>query len=90
MKWRRSAVSLGMALVAAFGAALNGACESSEPVKAKEVKPLVVRDWHEILDYGLTPEGNCRHCSSAIPGRFEQFDGAFGARRIPIRMIAAA
>ena len=53
-------------------------------------KPLVVRDWHEILDYGLTPEGNCRHCSSAIPGRFEQFDGAFGARRIPIRMIAAA
>jgi pyruvate formate lyase activating enzyme len=53
-------------------------------------KPLVVRDWHEILDYGLTPEGNCRHCGSAIPGRFERFDGAFGARRIPIRMIAAA
>jgi len=49
-----------------------------------------VRDWHEILDYGLTPEGNCRHCGSAIPGRFERFDGAFGARRIPIRMIAAA
>jgi len=49
MKWRRSAVSLGMALVAAFGAALIGACESSEPVKAKEVKPLVVRDVPDLL-----------------------------------------
>lgn len=49
MKWRRSAVSLGMALVAAFGAALIGACESSEPVKPKEVKPLVVRDVPDLL-----------------------------------------
>ncbi|MFO0833892.1 MAG: flagellar basal body P-ring protein FlgI [Phycisphaerales bacterium] len=49
MKWRRSAVSLGMALVAAFGAVMIGACESSEPVKAKEVKPLVVRDVPDLL-----------------------------------------
>lgn len=49
MKWRRSAVSLGMALVAAFGVALIGACESSEPVKPKEVKPLVVRDVPDLL-----------------------------------------
>ena len=53
-------------------------------------KPLIVRDWHEILDYGLTDDGSCRHCGTAVPGRFERFEGAFGARRIPIRMSAAA
>ena len=53
-------------------------------------KPLVVRDWHEILDYGLTDDGSCRHCGTAIPGRFERYEGAFGSRRIPIRMNAAA
>ena len=53
-------------------------------------KPLVVRDWHEILDYGLTPEGACRHCGTAVPGRFERFEGGFGSRRVPIRMVAAA
>jgi len=52
-------------------------------------KPLVVRDWHEILDYGLTDDGNCRHCGTAIPGRFERYQGAFGPRRVPIRMAAA-
>lgn len=49
MKWRRSAVSLGMALVAVFGAGLIGACESSDPVKPKEVRPLVVRDVPDLL-----------------------------------------
>ncbi|MCC6228969.1 MAG: flagellar basal body P-ring protein FlgI [Phycisphaerales bacterium] len=49
MKWRRSAVSLGMTLVASICGALIGACESSEPVKAKEVKPLVVRDVPDLL-----------------------------------------
>ena len=52
--------------------------------------PLIVRDWHEILDYGLTDDGSCRHCGTAIPGRFERYEGAFGSRRIPIRMNAAA
>ena len=52
-------------------------------------KPLVVRDWHEILDYGLTDDGNCRHCGTAIPGRFERYQGAFGPQRVPIRMVAA-
>lgn len=35
-------MSLGMTLVASICGMLIGACESSEPVKAKEVKPLVV------------------------------------------------
>ncbi len=46
-------------------------------------KPLVVRDWHEILDYGLTDDGSCRHCGTAIPGRFERYEGAFGSAAHP-------
>jgi pyruvate formate lyase activating enzyme len=47
---------------------------------------LIVRDWHRILRYELTPDGRCPHCATAIAGRFEQFNGDFGARRIPLRM----
>ncbi|CAG0953086.1 Pyruvate formate-lyase 1-activating enzyme [Burkholderiales bacterium] len=53
-------------------------------------KPLVVRDWHAILDYHLTDAGRCRHCDAVLPGRFERFDGAFGPRRVPVRLHAAA
>ena len=49
-------------------------------------EPVIVRDWYEILDYGLTPEGECKSCGHAIAGRFEAFGPAFGSRRIPVRM----
>ena len=49
-------------------------------------QPLIVRDWHQIRDYKLTPEGKCPHCGTAIAGHFEQFSKQFGRRRIPIRM----
>ncbi len=52
-------------------------------------KPVIVRDWHEILDYALTPEGRCRHCDAQLPGRFEAFDGQRGRRRIPVRVGVA-
>jgi len=47
---------------------------------------LVVRDWHAILEYRLTPEGGCPSCGTAIPGLFERFDSRrqFGRRRIPV------
>ena len=47
---------------------------------------LVVRDWHRILDYRITAEGNCPQCGTPIPGRFEAFDkrAQFGPRRIPV------
>ena len=46
--------------------------------------PLIVRDWYEILDYRLTPDGHCPACGTAVTGRFEPFGKAFGARRIPV------
>jgi pyruvate formate lyase activating enzyme len=52
---------------------------------------LIRRDWHRILEYRLTPEGNCPDCGAALPGRFEPFDKSrqFGPRRIPVAILRA-
>ena len=47
---------------------------------------LIVRDWYEIEQYRLTPDGHCPDCHTQIAGRFEKFGKAFGARRIPVQM----
>jgi pyruvate formate lyase activating enzyme len=47
---------------------------------------LIERDWHRILRYELTDDGRCPHCATAIAGRFGRFEGAFGKRRIPVRV----
>jgi pyruvate formate lyase activating enzyme len=49
---------------------------------------LIVRDWHRIESYRLTPEGHCPDCDTTIPGRFEAFDlkRQFGRRRIPVAL----
>ena len=52
--------------------------------------PVVVRDWYEIRSYGLTDDGACRHCGTKIAGRYAKFEKPFGARRIPVRLGAAA
>ena len=41
-----------------------------------------------VSTYGLDAQGRCKRCNTAIPGRFEAFRGAFGARRIPVRLAA--
>jgi pyruvate formate lyase activating enzyme len=50
--------------------------------------PLIVRDWHRILEYRLTQEGVCPDCGAAIAGRFGSYEGGFGQRRIPVRIGA--
>ena len=47
---------------------------------------LIVRDWYQIEDYRLTPEGECPDCGTRIPGHFEAFSQAFGNRRIPVEI----
>jgi pyruvate formate lyase activating enzyme len=51
---------------------------------------LIERDWHRILRYELdsdaSADGRCPHCTTAIAGRFGTFEGAFGNRRIPVRV----
>ncbi len=47
--------------------------------------PLIVRDWHELLDYRISA-GLCPDCGAKIPGKFGMSAGGFGSRRIPIRI----
>ena len=49
-------------------------------------QPLIVRDWHQILDYRVTEDGHCPDCGTAIAGRFGRYEGAFGQRRIPLHL----
>jgi pyruvate formate lyase activating enzyme len=49
-------------------------------------RPLIVRDWHEILRFEVTAGGCCGHCGAALPGRYEAFDRAWGRRRVPVRV----
>ena len=48
---------------------------------------VVVRDWHEILKYRVTADGHCDSCGTAIVGRFGQWHGQFGRRRIPVHAM---
>ena len=45
---------------------------------------LIVRDWHRILIYRVSPEGRCTLCGTATAGRFGRFEKPFGPRRIPV------
>ena len=47
---------------------------------------LIVRDWFEIREYRLTPDGHCPDCHTGIAGHFDAFDKPFGARRIPVQL----
>jgi len=51
-------------------------------------KPVIERDWYSILGYALDGAGHCRHCGTAIAGRFGPFGKPFGPQRIPIRLHA--
>lgn len=48
--------------------------------------PLIQRDWYEILDYKLGQDGKCLKCGTLIPGRFTEFQGGFGRKRIPVQI----
>ena len=47
---------------------------------------LIVRDWHALLTYRVTYDGHCAGCGTSIAGRFEEYRGAHGRRRIPVRL----
>jgi pyruvate formate lyase activating enzyme len=49
-------------------------------------RPVIERDWHEILRYALTDDGRCSHCDTHLPGRFAAFAGHWGRRRVPVRV----
>ena len=53
-------------------------------------KPVIERDWYQILAYALDAAGHCKHCGTAVAGRFGAFGKPFGPQRIPVRLHAGA
>lgn len=51
---------------------------------------LIERDWYQLGKYALDAEGRCNFCQTAIPGRFAEHPGDWGARRQPVDMRAYA
>ncbi|MGD2114055.1 MAG: AmmeMemoRadiSam system radical SAM enzyme [Acidobacteriota bacterium] len=49
-------------------------------------EPVVVRDWYEILAWNLTADGRCATCDTLCAGRFDGPPGAWGSRRLPVRL----
>ena len=47
---------------------------------------VIGRDWYKITRWNLTEDGLCGTCGAAIPGVFEAIPGAWGQRRMPIRL----
>jgi pyruvate formate lyase activating enzyme len=45
---------------------------------------VIERDWYDILQYRVSPEGECLRCGGSIAGHFGEFREPFGARRIPV------
>jgi pyruvate formate lyase activating enzyme len=50
---------------------------------------VIERDWYHIRRHALSDDGHCLACGHAIAGRFSAFRGAFGPRRIPVRISSA-
>jgi pyruvate formate lyase activating enzyme len=53
-------------------------------------KRLIGRDWYELTDWHLTPDGRCTECGEACAGVFEARLGAWGQRRLPVRIEAGS
>jgi pyruvate formate lyase activating enzyme len=50
-------------------------------------RPVVVRDWYDIVDYRLTGDGACADCGTRLPGVYDGPVGGWGRRRMPIRLV---
>ena len=49
---------------------------------------LIERDWYQIKQYRLTPNGHCPDCGAPVAGRFAEKAGNFGRKRVPIAISA--
>ncbi len=47
---------------------------------------LIGRDWYVLTAWNLDEQGRCRACGTACAGVFEARPGAWGARRMPVRL----
>src|SRR5207248_6748140 len=49
---------------------------------------VVGRDWYRLTRWSLDARAGCRTCGTPIPGVFEAAPGAWGPRRLPLRLFA--
>ncbi|HUN93949.1 MAG TPA: AmmeMemoRadiSam system radical SAM enzyme [Burkholderiaceae bacterium] len=49
----------------------------------------IVRDWYDIEAYRLASDGRCVGCGGVLAGRFEDYRGQAGRRRVPVRIAAS-
>lgn len=47
---------------------------------------LIEREWHELGEYNLDADGNCRFCGARCAGVFDSSPGTWGRRRKPVRL----
>ncbi len=45
---------------------------------------LIGRDWYELSDWGLTPDGACADCGTRCAGVFDGPPGDWGRKRLPV------
>ena len=50
---------------------------------------LVGRDWYDITEWHLSPDGHCVACGTPCHGVFEATAGRWGARRLPLKLRTA-
>ena len=47
---------------------------------------LIGRDWYQLSTWSLTGDGRCANCGAVCAGVFEERPGAWGRRRLPVRL----
>ena len=50
---------------------------------------LIQRDWYQLGAWQLDEQGACRHCGEPVAGHFDASPGAWGARRLPVRITGS-
>ncbi len=50
---------------------------------------VIERDWYRLGDWQLSDDGRCLVCGTRVPGVFAGPPGAWGARRLPVRLAPA-
>jgi pyruvate formate lyase activating enzyme len=49
---------------------------------------VIERDWYRLGAYQLTDAGQCESCGEQLPGIFAGRPGAWGRRRLPVRLAS--
>lgn len=52
-------------------------------------RPVISRDWYEILQWDVTDDGRCKFCLGSLPGVFSGRHGKWGRKRVPVSVVHA-